>query len=47
MLSNRLIRLTAEELRTIEGGEGVMIDPNGKPESGGSGDAGPYIDPNG
>jgi len=47
MSSDRLIRLTAEELGTIEGGEGAMIDPNGKPESGGSGDAGVFIDPNG
>jgi len=39
--------LTQDELMTISGGRGAMIDPNGNPVTSEEGDIGAGIDPNG
>lgn len=39
--------LTQDELMTISGGHGGMIDPNGTPSTSDDGDTGCHLDPNG
>lgn len=41
------IALTQDELMTISGGRGAMIDPNGNPATSGDGEEGTGIDPHG
>ena len=42
-----MIELTAEEMRTVVGGVGSQIDPNGGTNNSEPGDNGCGIDPNG
>ena len=48
-MNDTVVELTTEELKTIVGGGGVFIDPNGgtSPTGGNTGDGGGCIDPNG
>lgn len=47
MKTTTYIELTADELKTIEGGGGGTMDPDGNPTTSEEGDTGSCIDPNG